>query len=256
MRIASWNVNSIKARLPNVLAWLKDAKPDVLLLQELKCETENFPRLEFESLGYHLAIAGQKTYNGVAIASLHKPEHCADRLPGDKADTAARYIEVTINGLRIASLYAPNGNPIDSEKFTYKLDWLARLKTHAQKLLKEEIPFLLGGDYNVIPTADDVYDPAGWEKDALYHPKARAAFRELLNLGLTDAFRALHPHQHHAYTFWSYRAAAWQKDNGLRIDHFLLAPEAADRMTACFIDRTPRGLESAADHTPIMTVLD
>ncbi|MDD5587397.1 MAG: exodeoxyribonuclease III [Alphaproteobacteria bacterium] len=255
MRIATWNVNSIKARMPNVIDWLKSAKPDVLLLQELKCETGEFPRLEFEVLGYQALVVGQKAYNGVAILSLEKPEHVLERLPGDGDNASARYVEATIGGLRVASLYAPNGNPIDSEKFTYKLDWLARLKAHAQKLLEDEKPFVLGGDYNVIPAAEDVYDPEGWEQDALYHPKSRAAFRELLHIGLTDAFRALHPHQKHAATFWSYRAGAWQKDNGLRIDHFLLSPEAVDRLASCFIDRTPRGEDNASDHTPVTIVM-
>lgn len=255
MRIATWNINSIKARLPNVISWLKEAKPDVLLLQELKCEESDFPRLEFEAMGYSLAIAGQKTYNGVAIASIEKPRDILDHLPGDKSDSSARYIEASIGDIRIASIYAPNGNPIDSEKFPYKLNWLNRLKNHARKLLETEKPFVLGGDYNVIPTAEDVYDPTGWEQDALYHPKSRAAFRELLHIGLTDAFRALHPHKKHAYTFWSYRGGAWQKDAGLRIDHFLLSPEAADRLENCFIDRTPRAMDNASDHTPVVLVV-
>ncbi|MDD5586092.1 MAG: exodeoxyribonuclease III, partial [Alphaproteobacteria bacterium] len=212
--------------------------------------------LEFEAMGYNFSIVGKKSYNGVAILSLEKPEHVRDHLPGDTDDKAARYLEATIGGVCIGCLYAPNGNPIDSEKFSYKLNWLKRLKTHAVKLMEDENPFVLGGDYNVIPTAEDVYDPEGWEQDALYHPKSRAAFRELLHIGLTDAFRALHPHQKHAATFWSYRAGAWQKDNGLRIDHFLLSPEAADRLTSCYIDRTPRGRDNASDHTPVVIAVD
>lgn len=256
MRIATWNVNSIKARLPLVNEWLKTANPDVLLLQEIKCETEAFPRLEFEALGYKVTAVGQKTYNGVAILSRETPQNVLEHLPGDKEDMQARYIEATIQGIHIASVYLPNGNPIDTEKFDYKLDWMKRLKAHAQSLMRQENPFVLAGDFNVIPSPDDVVDPKGWEKDALYHPKTRAAYRDLIHLGLTDAFRALHPHQKHAYTFWDYQGGSWQRDNGLRIDHMLLSPEATDRLTSCFIDRTPRGQVKASDHTPVIAVFD
>ncbi|HUY67857.1 MAG TPA: exodeoxyribonuclease III, partial [Alphaproteobacteria bacterium] len=195
---------------------------------------------------------GQKAYNGVAILSRHKIEHVTEHLPGDTSDEQARYIEATIGGICIASLYLPNGNPLNTEKFDYKLQWLARLKNHMTALLKDEKPVVLGGDFNVIPEAADVYDPKGWENDALYHPKSRAAFRELLHLGYTEAFRALHPQRRDAYTFWDYQAGAWHKDQGLRIDHFLLSPEAADRLTACSIDRKPRGEDKASDHTPVV----
>lgn len=255
MRIAIWNVNSIKARMPLVNDWLMNAKPDVLLLQEIKCETEAFPRLEFEALGYKVTALGQKAYNGVAMLSREAPLDVLEGLPGDKNDAQARYLEATFSGVRVASIYLPNGNPIESDKFTYKLEWMRRLQTHAQNLLKSEKPFVLAGDFNVIPTEHDVYDPAGWEKDALYHPRTRAAYRELVNLGLTDAYRALHPHQKHAYTFWTYRTNAWERDEGLRIDHFLLSPEAADRLTNCFIDRTPRGQDKASDHAPVVVDL-
>ncbi len=238
--------------MPNVTAWLQSAKPDVLLLQEIKCETEAFPGMEFAALGYRAAVVGQKAYNGVAILSREMPQDVLNYLPGDKNDTQARYVEATVQGVRVASLYLPNGNPIDTEKFDFKLDWIKRLMAHAQKLLANEKPVVLGGDYNVIPTPEDVYDPKGWEEDALYHPKTRAAFRALNHIGLTEAYRALHPHQKHAYTFWDYQGGSWQKDNGLRIDHFLLSPEAVDRMKACFIDRTPRGQEKASDHTPVV----
>jgi exodeoxyribonuclease III len=255
MRIATWNVNSIKARMPVATDWLKSAKPDVVLLQEIKCETDAFPRFEFEALGYKVASAGQKAYNGVAILSHHPIDVILDHLPGDDNDPQARYIEATIEGVRVASVYLPNGNPIDTEKFAYKLAWIKRLHAHAQKLLAEEIPFAFGGDFNVIPSAEDVHDPKGWEKDALYHPKTRAAYRELMSLGLTDAFRAFHPHQKHAYTYWDYSAGAWQMDKGLRIDHILLSPEATDRLASCFIDRTPRGQEKASDHTPVVAMI-
>ncbi len=256
MRLATWNVNSIKARLPIVAAWLESAKPDVLLLQETKCEAEAFPRIELESQGYHVCVVGQKAYNGVAILSREKPEDALERLPGDDSDTQARYIEATIQGIRVASVYLPNGNPIDTEKFDYKLAWLARLTARAKTLLKDESPFILAGDFNVIPSENDVYDPKGWEHDALYHPKTRAAYRSFVNLGLTDAFRVLNPEKKHAYTFWDYQGGAWQRDNGLRIDHILLAPEAADRLASCFIDRTPRGQEKASDHTPVIAVFE
>jgi len=252
MRIATWNVNSVKARLPNILAWLDAARPDVALLQEIKCETEAFPRLEFEAAGYKVYAKGQKSYNGVAILSRHPATDIRDALPDDPDDAQARYIEATIQGLRVASLYLPNGNPVDGEKFPYKLAWMRRLADHAAALLRLETPVVLGGDFNVIPTAEDVYDPEGWAQDALFHPRTRAAFRALLFTGYTEAFRALHPRKQHAYTFWDYQAGAWQRDNGLRIDHFLLSPEAVDRLSGCVIDRTPRGADKASDHTPVV----
>lgn len=255
MRIASWNVNSVRARLANVTSWLETARPDVLLLQEIKCETDAFPRFEFEALGYQCHVAGQKSYNGVAILSRHPAQDFFACLPGDQADTQARYIEVGINGLRIASLYLPNGNPMGTEKYDYKLSWMKRLKVHIQNLLKTEMPFILGGDFNVIPMPEDVYDPKGWENDALFHPRTRATYREIINLGLTEAYRALHPNEKEAYTFWDYQAGAWQRNLGLRIDHFLLSPEAADRLISCEIDRAPRAQDKASDHTPIIVTL-
>lgn len=255
MRIATWNVNSVKARLPNVLAWLAEAEPDVVLLQEIKCETENFPGLEFQSAGYETHALGQKSYNGVAILSRHKIENVFEHLPGNENDPQSRFLQADIKGIRVASLYLPNGNPLDSEKFPYKLSWMERLRLHAIELLKSEMPIVLGGDYNIIPEAVDVYNPKGWENDALFHPDSRAAYRRILQTGYTEAFRALHPDQSHAYSYWDYQAGAWQHDHGLRIDHFLLSPEAADRLVNCTIDRNPRGKDKASDHTPVIVEL-
>ncbi|WP_291716989.1 exodeoxyribonuclease III [Magnetospirillum sp. 64-120] len=250
LRIATWNVNSVKARLPNVMEWLDQAKPDVTLLQEIKCQDDGFPLMEFESAGWNVAVHGQKSYNGVAILSRHPMENIQRRLPGDESDEQARYIQADIQGLRIASLYLPNGNPTPGDKFDYKLRWMRRLVNHAKTLLAQDLPFVLGGDYNICPTDADVYDPAGWANDALCRPESRALFRELCHLGLTEAFRALHP-EPGRYSFWDYQAGAWPRDNGLRIDHFLLSPGAADRLTACDIDKAPRGKEKASDHTPV-----
>ena len=254
MKIATFNVNSIKARLPRVLEWLEEAKPDVALLQETKTEDGTFPLLEIRGQGYEAAVHGQKTYNGVAILSRHPIEDLRCGLPGDKSDEQARYIEATVKGFRVASIYLPNGNPSDSDKFGYKLAWMERLRTHIRRtLLPTELPLVLGGDYNCCPTDKDVYDPEGWADDALCRPETRAQFRALINLGLTEAWRALH--NEIAYSFWDYQGGAWQRDQGLRIDHFLLSPQAADRLVACEIDRKPRGKEKASDHTPVWVEL-
>jgi len=250
VKIASWNVNSVKARLPNVLAWLEEAKPDVLGLQETKCQEADFPRLEFQAAGYHVACLGQKSYNGVALISREPPLDVLSGLPGDDEDTQARYIEASFGDVRVASIYLPNGNPVDTDKYPYKLRWMERLVRRAETLLAQEIPFVLAGDYNVCPNDDDVYDPVGWREDALCRPESRARFRHLMNLGLTDALRIFHP-EPHLYTFWDYQAGRWNRDEGLRIDHLLLSPQAADRVTACEVDRGPRGQEKASDHTPI-----
>jgi exodeoxyribonuclease-3 len=249
-KIATWNVNSIKARLPRVTEWLSEARPDVALLQETKCVDDAFPRTEIEELGYNLALCGQKTYNGVAILSKTPIEDVACGLPGDDKDDQARYVEAFTGGVRVASIYLPNGNPVDTEKFPYKLGWLERLASHTQQLLANEEVLVLGGDYNVCPTDEDVYDPAGWTNDALCRIESRRGFRKLLHLGLTDAYRALHPTDRE-YSFWDYQAGAWQKNWGLRIDHLLLSPQAADRLTASAIDRGPRAKEKASDHTPV-----
>jgi len=253
MRIASFNVNSIKARLPRVLEWLDDSGMDVVLLQEIKTVDADFPRLEFEERGYHVETHGQKTYNGVAILSKHPIKEVRRGLPGDDVDEQARYIQAVIQGLTVASIYLPNGNPVDDgPKYPYKLGWMARLRDHVRdSLLPGEIPFVLGGDYNICPTDADVYAPERWAEDALCRPESRAAFRRLLNLGLTEAWAALHPGREHVYTYWDYVQGRWQKDEGLRIDHFLLSPQAADRLVACEVDKAPRAKEKASDHTPI-----
>ena len=254
LKIAAWNVNSVKARIPRAVEWLREAKPDVVLIQEIKCRDEDFPRLEFEDLGYNLAVVGQKTYNGVAILSKSPLSDVLTALPGDPDDDQARYVEALVEcgkrPVRVASIYLPNGNPVDSDKFAYKLAWMGRLRARAKKLLADEEAVVLGGDFNVAPTDDDVYDPLLWGNDALCRPETRAKFRSILNLGYTDGFRALNP-EPHAYTYWDYQGGAWQKDQGLRIDHLLLSPQAADRLVASGIDSKIRGREKASDHVPV-----
>ncbi len=254
LKIATWNVNSIKARLPNVLDWLEEAAPDVALLQEIKTVDENFPVMEIEERGYNCAVHGQKSYNGVAILSKHPLSDVTTGLAGDKDDDQARYVEAWVeagdDSVRVASIYLPNGNPVDTDKYPYKLKWMDRLAARAQTLLHDEEPVVLGGDYNVIPADGDCYDPAAWADDALFKPETRAKFRTILNLGYTEAWRTLH-NETHVYSFWDYQKGAWQKDNGIRIDHLLLSPQAADRLTACEIDKGPRGKEKASDHTPV-----
>lgn len=249
-RIASWNVNSVKARLSHLVAWLQAEKPDIVLLQETKVVAEAFPTGEIADAGYNAAVVGQKSYNGVAVLSKRPIDVLASCLPGDCDDSHARYLEAFTDGVRVASIYLPNGNPAASDRFAYKLAWLDRLYQHARTLLASEDAIVLGGDYNVAPTDEDVYDPYGWRKDALCRPESRAGFRKLCYLGLTDAVRALHPTVPH-YTWWDYRAGAWAGDQGLRIDHLLLSPQAADRLNAAGIDRTPRSWERASDHAPV-----
>ncbi|MBS27400.1 MAG: exodeoxyribonuclease III [Alphaproteobacteria bacterium] len=254
MKIATWNVNSIKARLPNVLDWLAEVQPDVALLQEIKTVDENFPVMEIEERGYNCAVHGQKSYNGVAILSKHKLSDVTTGLPGDKSDEQARYVEAWVEAgddrVRVASIYLPNGNPVDTDKYTYKLKWMDRLAKRATDLLRVEEPVVLGGDYNIIPADGDCHDPAAWAEDALFKPETRAKFRTLMNLGYTEAWRTLHTEQN-VYSFWDYQKGAWQKDNGIRIDHLLLSPQATDRLTACEIDKGPRGKQKASDHTPV-----
>jgi exodeoxyribonuclease-3 len=254
LRIASWNVNSIKARLDIVTGWLANDHCDVLLMQETKSQDVNFPISAFDNIGWHVAFHGQKSYNGVAIASRHNIEQVTSGLAGDDSDEHARYMEATIGSIRVATIYLPNGNPAPGIKFDYKLAWLNRLEARAVELLRSEMPIVLGGDYNVIPDDEDCYDPAGWAGDALTRPESRAAFRRLLNHGYTDALRSLHPSKVF-YTYWDYQAGAWQRDHGVRIDHFLLSPEALDRLESVIVDREPRGLEKPSDHTPIVCQL-
>lgn len=251
MLIATWNVNSVKARLETVIAWLKEASPDVVCFQELKCEDKGFPAQAFEELGYNLAVHGQKTYNGVAILSKLPFDEVRTRLPGDDGDEQARYVEAVVSGIRVASIYLPNGNPVASEKYAYKLAWMDRLIAHAKGLLAYEEPFVLAGDYNVIPQPIDAKNPADWVNDALFLPPTRAKFRELINLGLTEAVRTLDP-EPGLYTFWDYQAGAWQKNNGIRIDHLLLSPQAADRLQSTRIDKHVRAWEKPSDHVPVL----
>jgi len=259
MRIATWNVNSVNQRIDNLVAWLKARAPDVVCLQEIKCQEAGFPREPLEALGYNLAILGQKTFNGVAILSKHPLEDISIGLPGDDSDVQARFIAATVSAgssaVKVACLYLPNGNPPDTEKYPYKLKWMDRLYDFARAHLRNEEPLVLAGDYNVIPTAADVHNPELWLTDALFLPQTRAKFRELANLGMTDAIRAVSD-DHGLYTFWDYQAGAWQKNNGIRIDHLMLSPQAADRLTAAGIDKHVRAWERPSDHVPVWIDLD
>jgi exodeoxyribonuclease-3 len=253
MKIASWNVNSIRARIDHVTAWIKLQQPDVLLLQELKA-TE-FPALVFQALGYESAAVTQKAYNGVAVLSRYPMETINTTLAGDEADSHARYLELTIEGIRIVNIYLPNGNPVGTEKFAYKLAWMDRLLEKMSAWRKEDLPVLVGGDFNVIPEDIDCHKPSSWIRDALFQPEPRSRYRTLLDLGYTDAFRFLHPGETGQFTFWDYFRQAFEHNRGIRIDHFLLSPKLADRLQSCVIDRGPRAQERPSDHTPIMVEL-
>jgi len=255
MKIATWNVNSLKARREHLLRWLGEFDPDVVLLQELKGVEDIFPMVEVNAAGYQAAVVGQKTYNGVAILSKSPIEVTERRLPGEEEDEQARYVEGIVDGVRLGCIYLPNGNPTPGDKYDYKIRWMRRLFAHARELMKTEQPFVLGGDYNVIPEANDVYAPENWTSDALYLPESRNALKCITNLGLTDAFRALNA-EGGRYSWWDYRAGSWDKDQGCRIDHLLLNPQAADRLTASGIDKTPRGWDKPSDHTPVWCELD
>ena len=254
MKIASWNINSIRARIERMTEWLTEFQPDVVVLQEIKCQDEQFPRLEIEALGYHIETHGQKSYNGVAILSKYPIEELQIGLPGDDGDEQARYIEAKINGVRIGGLYLPNGNPFPGPKFDYKIAWMDRLIDRAKYLLGLEEPVILTGDYNCCPEDIDCYDPIRFSKDALCQPETRDRYYSLLNLGFIDALRHYHP-VGEKYSYWDYQGGAWNKDNGLRIDHMLLSAQAADLVVNCDIDRIPRGKEKASDHTPIWCAL-
>jgi len=254
MRIATWNVNSVKQRLDNLVAWLKERQPDVVCLQETKCVDEAFPREAIEALGYNVAVHGQKAFNGVAVLSRLRFDEVTPRLPGNDEDGHARFLEVVVSSgaraARIASIYLPNGNPPDTDKYAYKLGWMDRLLRYADTRLRLEEPLVLAGDYNVIPAPADAHNPAAWIGDALFLPQTRAKFDALLNLGLTEAVRAT-TDAGGLYTFWDYQAGAWQKNAGIRIDHLLLSPQAADRLAAVGIDKHVRGWEKPSDHVPV-----
>ncbi len=257
MRIATWNVNSVNARLETVLRWFEEAKPDVACLQEIKCVDEKFPAEAFERLGYNVAVHGQKTYNGVAMLSKFPLEDVRRGLPENDGDDHARYIEAVVlspRPIRVGGIYLPNGNPIGTEKFDYKLRWMDRLNRHARALLALEEPLALMGDYNVIPEPEDADKPESWVNDALFQPESRAAWRALKNLGFTDAQAQVGP-EPHGYTFWDYTGGAWDRDHGIRIDHLFLSPQAADRLVACEVHRSVRGGERPSDHAPVVATL-
>ena len=253
MRIATWNINSIRQRIPHLTRWLEETKPDIVCLQELKCQDETFPKMEIEALGYNCAMLGQKTFNGVAILSRLPLEDVRRGLPYDDSDEQARYIEAVVSTptgvVRVASIYLPNGNPLGTEKFPYKLGFMDRLIRHAKELLTLEEPLVLAGDYNIIPTDLDAKHPELWVQDALAQPESRARFQSLKNLGFIDAIRTCAPDQP-LYTFWDYQAGAWQKNNGIRIDHLLLSPEASAKLKKAGIDKDVRSWEKPSDHVP------
>lgn len=255
MKIATWNINGIKARLPVLLQWLKEASPDVCCLQEIKSIDENFPGGAIEDLGYNVVTHGQKGFNGVAILSKRPFDEITPRLPGNDDDVQARYLEAVIpfgdKVVRVASIYLPNGNPVDTEKYPYKLGWMDRLTEHAKKLLLLEEPLILAGDYNVIPQVEDAKKPDSWTQDALFLPETRSKFRELVNLGFTDALRVFEA-GHDVYTFWDYQAGAWQRGNGIRIDHMLMSPQATDVLVGCHVDKYVRDWERPSDHVPVI----
>ncbi len=259
MRIATWNVNSVKQRLDNLLAWLKERQPDIACLQETKCVDEAFPREPLESLGYNVAVHGQKTFNGVAILSKLPFDEVKSGLPGEPGDDHARFIEAVVSTeggvVRVASIYLPNGNPPATEKYTYKLSWMDRLIAYSEQRLRWEEPLVLAGDFNVIPTERDARNPDAWARDALFVPRTREKFRALCNLGLVDAVRATSDGPG-PYTFWDYQAGAWQKNDGIRIDHILLSPQAADRLRAVDVDRHVRSWEKPSDHVPVIVDLE
>ena len=247
MKIATWNVNSIKARTEHVKNWLGVNQPDFLFLQELK--GLEFPHDAFE--GYKTHAVPQKAYNGVAVLARQPFDVILEKLPSDDTDEQARYLEIEHNGVRLIGIYLPNGNPIDTDKFPYKIKWMERLYARLKELREKDIPFLICGDFNVIPEERDCWDVKVWENDALYRIESRAKFRSLLNLGLTDAFRALNQNNDQ-YTFWDYQAGAWQKGHGIRIDHFLTSPTITDKILSCTIDKDERAKESPSDHVPVI----
>jgi len=263
MKIATYNINGIKARITALTDWLRDADPDVAVLQEIKSVDENFPADHFRDMGYQVETHGQKSFNGVAILSKLPLEDIRRGLPGDDGDEQARYIEATVMGahpVRVCGLYLPNGNPAPGPKYDYKLAWMARLEAHLRDLLQLEEPMVVCGDYNIIPQPEDAARPDAWGKDALFLPQSRAAWRRIVALGLTDAFRATHPHMPpqpspEQFSFWDYQAGAWNRNDGIRIDHLLLSPQAADLLTECQIDVEIRGRDKPSDHVPVWIAL-
>ncbi len=259
MKIATFNINGIAARLPNLLDWLRETAPDVVLLQEIKKQDQDFPREEIAALGYNIETHGQKSFNGVAILAKRPIEDVVRGLPGDETDGQARWIEATISGenaaIRVCGLYLPNGNPAPGPKYDYKLAWMERLRLRAIDLLKSEEIALMTGDFNIIPQDEDVHEPENWREDALFLPESVDSFRRILNLGFTEAFRAVDPAPLN-YSFWDFQAGAWNKNNGIRIDHFLLTPQAADRLRDCKIDRFMRGRDKPSDHVPVWVEID
>ena len=259
MKIATFNINGIKARTEALLDWLAEAQPDVACLQEIKSVDEAFPREAFEALGYRVETHGMKAFNGVAILSKQPLEDVTRRLPGDEADEQARWIEATVIGpkraVRLCGLYLPNGNPTPGPKYAYKLAWMDRMLTRTRTLLADEQPLVLCGDYNIIPQAEDAANPQNWLTDALYLPQSRQAYQRLLNLGLTDAIRAQNPASG-TYTYWDFQAGAWERNNGIRIDHLLLSPQAADLLQTSGIDKAVRGRDRPSDHVPVWIDLD
>ncbi|MBR0962851.1 exodeoxyribonuclease III [Bradyrhizobium diazoefficiens] len=255
MKIATFNINNINRRLPNLLAWMRAAKPDVVALQELKASDGEFPADAIERAGYGAVWRGQKTWNGVAILARNaQPILTRDRLPGKPGDLEARYIEAAVRGIIVSSIYLPNGNPQPGPKFDYKLDWFARLKRHAKTLIKQDLPVVLAGDFNVAPDEIDIYPTRSWDKDALIQPKSRAALASLVAQGWCDAIRELNPQQR-IYTFWDYKRNRWPRDAGLRLDHLLLSPALVSRLTKAGVDKKVRGEDGASDHAPAWVVL-
>lgn len=253
MRIATWNINGVKARQGLLLKWLEDVSPDIVCLQEIKSVDEAFPRMEIEALGYNVETHGQKSWNGVAILSKHKFDEVTRGLPGDDSDEQARLIEgvFSVEGgvVRVCCIYLPNGNPVDTDKFTYKLSWMDRLHDFVEGRLALEEPFILLGDYNIIPADIDAKNPKQWVGDALFRPESAERWRALLNLGLTDALRAVTDEP--SYTFWDFKTFGWDRDDGIRIDHLLLSPQAADRLNDVIVHREVRGMEKPSDHVPV-----
>ncbi len=253
MKIASYNINGIRARLETLKEFCRESAPDIAILQEIKCMDENFPREVFEDLGYNVVVHGQKSFNGVALLSKFPIDDVRIGLPWDEEDLQARYVEADIEGVVICGLYLPNGNPVESEKFPYKLGWMDRLLRRAEEFLHAETPFLMTGDFNIIPTPEDCWDVEAWRGDALYHEESLRRFRCLENFGLYDALRLCNdlPMQ---YSFWDFQAGAWNKNHGIRIDHFLLSPEMADRLKSVEIEKHWRGREKPSDHVPVSAV--